>query len=204
MKLRLIRHPRPAVVEGLCYGRMDVPPDAAHLQAMTERLAARWRGGARPLPALVFSSPLRRCTQLAEALASSLAADGWPPTRLDARIAEMDFGHWEGTRWNEIPPAELAAWRADIAELAPPGGESLRALSLRALDFVERELLSAALPPDAEVVVVTHAGVIQALRQTLRGEPLAQLGGLRLDFGTITTLVRRQGRFELEAVNEAP
>ncbi|MEN9315724.1 MAG: hypothetical protein RIS35_2117 [Pseudomonadota bacterium] len=198
MKLLLIRHPRPDVDEGLCYGRMDVPPQAAHLDETVEALRARWQAAGNP-PHRVFSSPLRRCALVANALADR----PWPRPVFDPRIAEMSFGHWEGRPWAEVPAEQMSAWRADIGRVAPPGGESLADVSRRLLDFVD-EHLAAPEHDETEVVVVTHVGIIQTALRVLRGEPMNGFGKIRIDFGSVTTLVRRDGRFEIESLSEAP
>ncbi len=141
MFLYLIRHPKPLIEAGICYGRLDCPAEDAVSAAA--RLLVELPAG---LP--VWSSPLRRCRELAERLHAQPV--------IDDRLAEMDFGAWEGRRWDDIPRAELDAWAADVAGYAPPGGESPRELQRRALDFVA----SLTVP---EAVIVTHAGVIRTL-----------------------------------------
>ena len=59
-----------------------------------------------------------------------------PMPKIDDRLAEMNFGDWEGRPWDSIPRLEIDAWAADVAGYAPPGGESPRDLQRRALDFV--------------------------------------------------------------------
>jgi len=197
MRLLLIRHPRPDVAEGTCYGRTDVAPQAGHLREVVDALRERWRAAGRP-PAAVYSSPLQRCALVAHAL----AGDAWPHPRLDDRIAEMDFGRWEGNLWSRLPRDEIAAWRADITGVAPPGGESLGALAERVLHFTA-ECLSAHAPGD-EVVLVTHAGVIQTMHRVLRDRPLEGFGSTPIDFGSISTLVRHPHGFEIESLNVSP
>ena len=141
MRLHLIRHPAPCIAPGLCYGRLDVAADNASAVAATLQPAL-------PADAPVYSSPLRRCAELAACLR--------PLPLFDARLAEIDFGAWEGRAWDDIPRAELDAWAADIAGYAPPGGESPWQLQARALAFVHSL-------PDEEAVIVTHAGVIRTL-----------------------------------------
>lgn len=199
MRLLLIRHPKPDVPEGTCYGRSDVPPEAAHLESTIEALRARWGASDRSAPHRVFSSPLQRCARVADAL----AGNGWPPPIFDHRIAEMDFGHWEGRPWADLPPEQMNAWRADIARVAPPGGESLAQVATRVRDFADA-CLSDPLHPEAEVVVVTHVGVIQTMLRVLRNEPMLGFGKVRIDFGSISTLVRRDGSFEIESCSVAP
>lgn len=141
MILHLVRHPRPLVADGTCYGRLDV--GAENAAPVADALRAQLPPG---LP--VWSSPLRRCTALAALL--------HPAPRHDARLAEMDFGTWEGRSWDEIPRHQLDAWAADVAGYAPPGGESPRDLQRRVLDFVAGLTVP-------EAVLVTHAGVIRVL-----------------------------------------
>ena len=92
--LYLIRHPRPLIAPGVCYGRLDVAaedplPIAAALRALL------------PAGAPVWSSPLQRCRLLAGHLR--------PQPRLDERLQEIDFGDWEGQAWDDIPRQEINA-----------------------------------------------------------------------------------------------
>ena len=43
----------------------------------------------------------------------------------------MDFGAWEGQRWNDIAKSDIDAWTAAFATHAPGGGESLGAMLAR-------------------------------------------------------------------------
>lgn len=166
MRLYLVRHPRPAVAEGICYGRtdLDLAEDAAAVAAV---LRPQLPAG---LP--LFSSPLRRCRQLAAAL--------HPAPVLDPRLLEMDFGAWEMRPWKALDRAALDAWAAQPLDFAPPGGESPAQLLQRAREFL------AGLESDA--IVVTHAGVIKALSGLLYGLPPAEWIGLSFDYGSLIVL----------------
>lgn len=173
MILHLIRHPRPLIEPGVCYGSLDVAAENA------EAHAARLRAELPPgLP--LWSSPLQRCRALAEALHAA--------PRFDARLAEMDFGAWEGRLWDAIPRQQLDAWAADVAGYTPPGGESPRALQARALAFVEA--LQALDVPEA--VLVTHAGVMRTLLAHFRGLPPAQWLALNFAYASRTVLAIRR------------
>jgi len=174
-RLWLVRHPRPAVPAGLCYGASDVPIDDAHLAELLDALPARL-----PRDAALYCSPLSRCLRLAR----GLHAAGFASPTVDARLREMDFGRWEGRSWSAVPRVEIDAWRDDIVRYAPPGGEPLAALIARGLDFV------ASLPDPHEAIVVTHAGVMQTLTRALRGLPMADFGGTPIDYGEVVPLVR--------------
>lgn len=165
MRLHLIRHPQPLIEAGICYGRLDCPA-AGDVPAVADALRA---GLPRDVP--VWTSPLRRCRELAACLAAR--------PMIDDRLAEMHFGVWEGRRWDDIPRAELDAWAADVAGYAPPGGESARDLQRRALDFVA----SLTVP---EAVVVTHAGVIRTLVAHWQGLPPERWTMLSFAYGTCT------------------
>jgi alpha-ribazole phosphatase len=166
MILHLVRHPRPLVATGTCYGRLDV--EAENAAAAARRLRAEL-----PPRLPVWSSPRRRCTELAGLL--------HPAPRHDARLAEMDFGAWEGRPWDEIPRHELDAWAADVAGYAPPGGESPRALQRRALDFVAGLTVP-------EAVLVTHAGVIRVLVAYHRRLPAEEWTALHVAYGSRTSI----------------
>lgn len=166
MILHLIRHPRPLIEPGICYGRLDVA--AEHPELAAARLRDELPAG---LP--VYSSPLRRCYELAERLN--------PLAMIDSRLAEMDFGDWEGRAWDAIPRNELDAWAADVAGYAPPGGESPAALQQRALAFVAGLRVP-------EAVIVTHGGVIRVLLAYWQGLPPERWCQLAFAYASCTRL----------------
>ncbi|MDR2165460.1 MAG: alpha-ribazole phosphatase family protein [Zoogloeaceae bacterium] len=148
MKLYLVRHPRPRVAAGVCYGRLDVPL-AEPVEAAAARVRSRLPADLAALP--LFTSPARRCLALSAAL--------HPRPRVDARLQEMDFGTWEGQSWTRIGSAALDAWAGDPAGFVPPGGESARDLQERALAFT-RQLVAEGIQV---AVCVTHGGVLRVL-----------------------------------------
>ena len=87
--------------------------------------------------------------------------------QVDARLAEMDFGRWDGRRWLDIPAEEIGAWADDLLDHAPGGGETLRALAQRAREFAAAAAAPAGMAATASavsaVIVVSHGGWINAL-----------------------------------------
>lgn len=149
-QLWLWRHPRPIDATGRCIGQTDLAVDPRR----AKRLAHRIRATARRhgLPREVWSSPLRRCADVAR----WLRRWGWSH-HIDADLLELDFGAWDGLPWRDIAPAAVAAWEADFLHHAPGAGESLQQLRVR----VRRYL--AAQPAGAVRLVVAHAGWINTL-----------------------------------------
>ena len=149
MRLWLVRHAAPLVEAGTCYGALDVPADAQATQQAAQALAQ-----ALPPGAVLRSSPLQRCAQLATALCA-LRADLSLAT--DRRLREMNFGTWEGQRWDALDAAALQAWTNDFAHHRPGGGESVNGFMARVTQAWDE---AASLGTDP--VWITHAGVIRA------------------------------------------
>lgn len=184
MDVVLIRHPRPALGEGICYGSSDVEL-AAGFEATTDALRTRLGDIA---DAAIYSSPLRRCRSTAEAI-------GAP--HFDERLRELDFGKWELLPWNDIARSEFDHWSEDFVNRAPPGGESYASLSGRARAF----LADAQAEGHRAIVVVTHAGVIRALLAHALGMPLEKSFALSLDFGSLTRLSLKDGHSHVHCMN---
>lgn len=163
MRLILVRHPRPDIAPGLCYGRSDVPVAAGETERVHQRLLAA--GLPRSLPRLlpIYASPLRRCAGLAHALAAPPLA----PT-FDPRLAEMDFGDWEMRGWDNIPIGEVDAWAADLLRYRPGGGECVLDVARR-VDAFRRDLLEAG---HAAALVICHAGTMRLLHALHGARPL--------------------------------
>lgn len=132
--------------------------DAHRLNGWTDvPLSAEGREQARRLrpviqaarPQRVFSSDLVRARETAEIAAGTAI--------VDRRLREFDFGRWEGRRWEEIPLRGQQAMEAfDAVEV--PEGESMTEFRRRIASFMR----------DLDVdrsVVVTHGGVIRAIRR---------------------------------------
>lgn len=167
-RLYLVRHPRPQVAVGICYGRSDLP-----LAEDVAAVAGRIKALLPPVP--VFSSPLSRCRLLAEALHAKPI--------FDPRLRETDFGSWEMRPWHEIERAALDAWAADPLHFAGHGGESVAMLSKRVVACIE-EIAS----QHDEAVLVAHAGVLKVLVGALTGMPQKEWFGFSFDFGTVSLI----------------
>jgi alpha-ribazole phosphatase len=167
VQLYLIRHPTPQVATGICYGRTDLAlaEDAA---AAASRIRPQL-----PVKAPVFTSPLQRCRQLADAL--------HPAPRHDPRLQEMNFGDWEMRPWHQIQREALDGWAADPLGYAPPEGESVAQLRARVQDFVT-EIKSEGLE---HAVLVTHAGVLKVIVGHSRQLPAREWMALKFEYESV-------------------
>lgn len=173
MNIYFIRHTTPAVVAGICYGQTDVGVSvdfAAEASCVRAKLPTSGE-------LLVYSSPLRRCLQLAQTIRPH------PPVS-DPRLMEMSFGDWEGTAWDAIDANALRRWGDHYVNEAPPQGESMRSLYRRCVGFYD-ELLACKLP---DVAIVTHGGVIRTLLCHVLAIPLSMAFTFQIDFGSVTQI----------------
>lgn len=157
IELRVWRHPKPFEASGRCIGRTDLRVDRRRIARLAARIATAARR--ESLPREVWTSPLARCADVGRVLARRMGF----VHRMDARLAELDFGAWDGRRWSEIAPVEVALWEADFAHGAPGGGESLASLVRRTREFIG-ECAARYEGRAATVLVVAHAGWISAAR----------------------------------------
>jgi broad specificity phosphatase PhoE len=112
----------------------------------------------------VIASPLVRAQQTADIVAAGLRA----PVRVetDARLAEMDYGAWEGLTYAQIDERDAVrrrAWEVDPASIRCPDGESANDVADRARSFLDDLLAAhseahAPADPDAPpVLAVAHS-----------------------------------------------
>jgi broad specificity phosphatase PhoE len=102
----------------------------------------------------IIASPLLRARETARTVA------GDRPVELDARLAEMDYGRWEGLTYEQIDATDAsyrARWEADPAGLRCPDGESGEDVAGRARAFLEDLLAWAAPATEGQQIVLTVA-----------------------------------------------
>ncbi len=174
MDLYLIRHTRPQIEAGLCYGQLEVPLAPTCVEDCAA-VAARL-----PPVEAVWTSPLSRCRTLAEAIGMRV---GVAPVA-DERLRELGFGEWEGRRWETIGREESERWAADYWNVSPPGGETYRELYERVGLALEEILACHA----QRVAVVTHAGPVRAALARYLQLELRRYPETDLDYGGINLL----------------
>jgi alpha-ribazole phosphatase/probable phosphoglycerate mutase len=125
------------------------------------------------LVASLASTPIRAVTssdlQRAVATAQAIADDHAAPLTIRPALREISFGDWEGLRWADIEardPVFANEWMSRFPELPTPGGERFVDFEARILHEVD---LLLPLAQDSLIAVVTHAGVLRVVLQSLLG-----------------------------------
>lgn len=148
----MLRHAPVLAEPGLCYGRTDLACAGEATRSVAQATAPT-------LPARIdiSCSPLQRCSALAQEIAA--IRPDLPAAIVDPRLAEMDFGAWEGRPWADIERAAFDAWMKDFADGRVGGdGESTRQFMARVGAAWDDWRASG-----CDALWVTHAGVMRAV-----------------------------------------
>lgn len=181
MRLLFVRHGETAWnLEHRYQGRADVELCAAG--RATARGIANALDGAHV--ALLLASPLRRARATAGVVGEAL---GGLPTVVDERLAEIDFGEWQGLTQQEVKarwPRALRLWKQTPEAMRIPGGESLCEALERLRDFLHH-------PPwegrtlSGDVLAVSHAGLIRLAGLVAERRPLVQFRQIAVEPGAV-------------------
>lgn len=117
----------------------------------------------------IVSSPLERALETAMAIQQATGI----PVDTDQDLLELDYGVWTGMPFDQI--RNLEAWQhynQSRSNSAPPGGELLIAVQLRACAAINRVLEQCKGGQDSTIAVVTHGDVIRSLLVLFLGMPI--------------------------------
>jgi alpha-ribazole phosphatase len=145
MKIKLIRHTSVDVPKGICYGQTDVPLK----DTFQEEAAVTRKHIATEDFDEVFTSPLSRCTKLADYC-------GYPGAIRDDRLKELDFGEWEMQRFDRIADPRMQAWFDDYLNVPATGGESFMMQLQRVSSFLDEMKRQGY----GHIAVFAHGGVL--------------------------------------------
>lgn len=172
MEIYLVRHTETTCEKGICYGQSDVNI-AEPFAAIFDRIISEL-----PAEAIIFSSPLKRCSILAKHIQNNIKIISYQE---DDRLKEMNFGDWELKNWNEIPPEELNPWMEDFVNIKVSNGESFIELHQRVGEFLSDKISETKHP----VVIVAHAGIIRSILCHQSSLPLKDAFENKVDFGEV-------------------
>lgn len=146
----------------------------------------------------VFSSPLARAKQTAEAIAGLHGLE----VRIIEGLKDLCFGEWQGVSHQAVReryPELFRQWLREPHRVTFPGGESLGAIQSRAVEAVKKVVLK---HPEETIVMVSHRVVNRALICGLVGIDLSRFWQIGQDTTAINLLTWKHGRFILTCLND--
>ena len=181
----LVRHGLTAGTGTVLTGRTPGIPLDGRGREQAAALAARL--AAVPLDAII-TSPLERCRQTADAIAS--ARNGHPlAVQEDERLAEVRYGDWTGKPLKRLAKDPL--WR--VVQAHPSGvrfpgadGESMPDVQHRAVGAVRE--WNARLGRDATYLICSHGDVIKSLIADSLGMHLDLFQRIQVDPCSLTAI----------------
>lgn len=190
----LVRHATCASMAEALFGRtVDASlDDGGHAQAaaLGERLAA--------FPGIpIHASPRLRARQTAEAIAER--------TRSTVSIAddldEVDFGRWAGCTFAALSEdPDWRTWNSCRDTARTPGGETMRTLSQRIVDHLQRTQRQCS---TGRVVLVSHAEPIRAVLMHYLGVPSTFYDRLPIAPASVSALRSGEHTTTVELINDS-
>ena len=142
----------------------------------------------------VYSSPMDRARETAEAIASGTRAP-----LIEYEFNEIDFGEWTGLSFDELGRRyEWVAFNHHRSRSPIPGGEWMLNVQMRACRALRRVHRTHG---DGTVAVVSHADVLRALIAKVMDMPLDRLNSFRIDPASVSVLESTPDGFELTQLN---
>ena len=168
----LVRHPKTKAPPGVCYGNSDVLPGPDDLERALQKAREKLNGAE---PEVCYSSPLSRCTMLAEKM--------MPVQKIirEERLREIDFASWEMASGAYIAQAVQLLNNDAHINSRIHGGENFFDVQERVIDFWQ-ELMQT---DYTDILVVTHAGLLRTLLAWLLDADPAKIFAFRIDYGDV-------------------
>jgi alpha-ribazole phosphatase len=195
LEIILVRHGETAFNAAETFrGRVDVPLNEIGLKQA--QLLGNYLSTEKIK--VVYSSPLQRAVQTAEAIAS--------PHKLKVKLVEnlndIDCGEWEGLTLKEVKERYediYQDWVDTPEQVRIPGGEGLEDVKSRVFPFVKDAVTRAR---EGKIVLVSHRAVNKALICALLGLDNSFFWNFKLDTGAITRFSFDGNRTVLTNLND--
>jgi broad specificity phosphatase PhoE len=164
----------------------------SHLRHQDEPICAQGEAGAQKLCAYfdgkaiaaIYISEYQRTRQTAEPVARRL---NLTPV-IDERLNEIDNGRFDGMTEEQIQQTYPDVWQVLLSHSVDfrfPGGETGAEAQRRIVDFLEEKRQQ---HDSADVLLVSHEGLIRLLMCTILGLPVYQRWRFHYDFCGITEI----------------
>ncbi len=177
MNLLLIRHTKPLIKSGICYGQTDLLLNYKDFLIKRKSILQKIQHLNIPWD-VIYSSPLIRCAYLAKYIGKKLNLKIF----FNDLLKEFHYGKWENLPYDEIQ-SEMEEWSKDYINTPVPGGESLKM-------FIERtnKIYWDLINLNKNVIVVTHIGVIRSFYLLYHNRTIDTFFDFSLDYGDLLLL----------------
>lgn len=168
MEIFVIRHTEVNNPDNICYGNYDIP--------LMKNFDIKSKNIFKNLPHKfdqIFSSPSKRCTDLLNSQNKNFI------TKRELR--ELEFGDWEGKKWDEINQKDLNFWMEDYVNRSPKNGERMIDLFNRSIEFT----YSTYKLNLKKILFVTHSGVIRSLLSEAKKINLDEIFNVSVEYDEI-------------------
>jgi broad specificity phosphatase PhoE len=193
--LFLVRHGRTGWnKEQIFRGHKDIPLDEVGRQ---EALLVGERLKGEGIKA-VFSSPLSRARETAQAVARSHNVE----VQVVEGLIDLHFGEWEGMSLEEVKeryPDLYAQWQGTPQKVIFPGGEGLDSVRSRAMEAV-KDIINC--HPQEAVALVSHRVVLKVLICALLGLDNSHFWNIAQDTTAINCFHHRNGTWICNFLND--
>ncbi len=177
-------------------GQQDISLSALG-RRQAEQIALRLEG---ERIAAIYASALKRAHETVRPLARARGL----PVRLEAGLAEIHHGDWEGLTTSEVVerfPGEYSQWQTEPHRVQMPAGESLDDVANRSCAVLER---ISSEQKERTTVLCSHDAVIRVLLLQALGLPLTHFWKWRLENASLS-LIESHGdgtEFRLALLND--
>jgi phosphoserine phosphatase len=192
----LVRHGHvPGISPERFRGRTDIEltdRGVAEAHKTAEWIARCWQ------PAIVYTSPMKRCRDTGAAIASRLKASAEALPELN----DLNYGEWQWQSHDAIAaefPVLYHRWRTTPHLMRFPKGESMQELVARAADALRFAIEG---HPTETIVMVSHESLNRALLLQVLDQPLSACWNLAQDPCAINEITVTSDRIVVTRVNE--
>jgi alpha-ribazole phosphatase len=174
MEIYLIRHTTPAVAKGICYGWADLD-----VTNTFEQEADLIKNCLPSTITTVYSSPLQRCSKLAQYLFKDEIIS------YHHSLKEINCGNWEMQEWDAIAKEDIEPWMNDFVNVVIPNGESYVDLYKRVTDF-----FNGVNNPAEPIAIVAHGGVLRSILSLITNTALHDsFAAFKINYGCVVKLM---------------
>jgi len=147
--------------------------------------------------AAVYSSPLERALETAQAIAATAGI----AVQIRDELGEVRFGRWTGKHTSELEhDAEWRAWNERRDQSRIPGGESMLEIQSR---MIAELLRMACEHGNANIGIVSHGDPIRAAIAYFLGAPLASVTRIEVAPASISVVRVESWGIQVLGVNHA-